>query len=267
MIGLTLEHLHAQSTNSSWEPSFIESEQQLIYKVDRVPVPVPVSTSLFNAPLSLFLLYVRFRFMCSSPSQLVDLKNFSVYWNTNDKPLSFSSSAELKQRLEELLFRTDTPPPPHQYLLHPVCGTLKVPQFLWMIGRSCMCLCLQSWWSSCMNVLNHQCPLVCLVIALLYRAFLTFVQVVVNKSDIPDMEIPKYTLNFLFDRISFVWDEAQYRDLLELQDSFERYARGYKVLLPNPLSVIAIYDRSVIRTCVTRSVSEIPRCIELRSNG
>jgi len=32
-VGLTLEHLHAQSTNKKWEPAFVGSEQELAYKV------------------------------------------------------------------------------------------------------------------------------------------------------------------------------------------------------------------------------------------
>jgi len=33
VAGITLEHLHAQSTNDSWEPAFVNSEEKLVHKV------------------------------------------------------------------------------------------------------------------------------------------------------------------------------------------------------------------------------------------
>eukprot|EP01102_Stenamoeba_stenopodia_P009193 TRINITY_DN2703_c0_g3_i1.p1 TRINITY_DN2703_c0_g3~~TRINITY_DN2703_c0_g3_i1.p1 ORF type:complete len:238 (-),score=77.49 TRINITY_DN2703_c0_g3_i1:528-1241(-) len=59
-MGITLEHLHAQSTNKKWEPAFVGSEQELAYK-------------------------------------LVDMKNLAVYWDSDTEPIpseDFGASLE-----------------------------------------------------------------------------------------------------------------------------------------------------------------------------
>lgn len=55
----------------------------------------------------------------------MSLNYLAVYWNVDSPPLKFASQKELGDQLDSLIF-TNTNSPPHQYLLDPVCGTLKV---------------------------------------------------------------------------------------------------------------------------------------------
>jgi hypothetical protein len=52
-----------------------------------------------------------------------------------------------------------------------------------------------------------------------------------NKSNIPDKKVPKYTLNFEFNDISLMAEEEQYKQLVALLDWFTIYSKGIKVLL------------------------------------
>jgi len=115
VMGITLEHLNAQTTNDQWVPSFIDTKQKLIHK-------------------------------------LVDLKNFVVYWDYDSEPLSFNSSEEMGKKLEEMIYQSGRTKPFHRYILEPIYGELKV---------------------------------------------------IVNKSSAPDLKIPKYTLNFCFEKKYF----------------------------------------------------------------
>lgn len=44
-----------------------------------------------------------------------------------------------------------------------------------------------------------------------------------NKSPVPDMDIPKVTMNFVFDQIAMSIGNNQYSDLLDMFEYFQRY--------------------------------------------
>ena len=84
-VGLTIEHLSVQSTDNKWSPTFLTATHSLIHK-------------------------------------LISLKNLTVYWNSNDKPID---NSEIESLLNKLLY-SDQYKPLHQYLLNPINGNLKL---------------------------------------------------------------------------------------------------------------------------------------------
>jgi len=50
-------------------------------------------------------------------------------------------------------------------------------------------------------------------------------KLILNKSNIPDKQNPKFTFNFEFDDIAFALEEQQYRELIHLADWFNFYAK------------------------------------------
>jgi vacuolar protein sorting-associated protein 13A/C len=53
-------------------------------------------------------------------------------------------------------------------------------------------------------------------------------QVRLNKNEIPDMKIPYYHLNFLFDEIAITLEEGQYKNFLQMLESFSFYHKGVR---------------------------------------
>lgn len=49
-----------------------------------------------------------------------------------------------------------------------------------------------------------------------------------NKSNIPDKQIPKFTFNFEFDEIGLILEQLQYREVIDLMDWFKIYKNGEK---------------------------------------
>ncbi|EFA76521.1 hypothetical protein PPL_10289 [Heterostelium album PN500] len=90
-FGLTLEHLKAQSTNEDWQPTFLHTPHTLVHK-------------------------------------LITLSNLSVYWDTNmESPLlQCGHINELVSKMSSLIHSKSDSKPLHNYLLHPVCGSLKL---------------------------------------------------------------------------------------------------------------------------------------------
>jgi hypothetical protein len=99
-FGITLDSLHAQSCNGSWEPAFLAVGEDVIHK-------------------------------------LVTLSNLAIYWNTtvggNAKFVNCDSAQEMSAMLKSLiplnpnLSEGSSPygEPDHHYLLRPVSGVLK----------------------------------------------------------------------------------------------------------------------------------------------
>ncbi|KYQ89086.1 vacuolar protein sorting-associated protein 13 family protein [Tieghemostelium lacteum] len=87
-FGMTLESVLAESTNELWEPSYIHANHLLVHK-------------------------------------LVRLQNLSVYWDTaeSDPILKYNSISEFKSKMSNLIYGDSSQ---HSYLLHPVCGSLKL---------------------------------------------------------------------------------------------------------------------------------------------
>ncbi|KAF2072652.1 hypothetical protein CYY_006031 [Polysphondylium violaceum] len=101
-FGVTLEHLLAQSTNEEWRPSFIHTHHTLVHK-------------------------------------LITLQNLSVYWDTHSQAMDYlkdySKINQFKDLMTSLIFsnsnnsgnnNNNNKDPLHSYLLHPVCGSLKL---------------------------------------------------------------------------------------------------------------------------------------------
>ena len=65
-LGVTLDHIHAQSTDADWTPSFLTVAQKLAHK-------------------------------------LVSLKHLAVYFNTNDKPLQYASIDDFQLQMRRLV--------------------------------------------------------------------------------------------------------------------------------------------------------------------
>lgn len=65
-MGITLEQIHAETTDEDWEPSFVSSNvgSQIVHK-------------------------------------LVSLKNLAIYWNSSVYPSSFSSNEKMKTKMAE----------------------------------------------------------------------------------------------------------------------------------------------------------------------
>jgi len=90
-FGITLEHIHAQSTDEWWKPTFLNVGQEVVHK-------------------------------------LITLKNLAVYWNTgaNSKFLKFKNVDELGLLLDSLIHQDSSQTKPsNHYLLAPVSGFLK----------------------------------------------------------------------------------------------------------------------------------------------
>lgn len=62
---------------------------------------------------------------------------------------------------------------------------------------------------------------------------------VLNKSDVPDMDIPKISLNFMFQQVAFALEENQFGEIMDTIDSFALYQRGTKVRVQYKISAIA----------------------------
>ncbi|GAM25179.1 hypothetical protein SAMD00019534_083540 [Acytostelium subglobosum LB1] len=90
-FGVTLEHLKAQSTNEDWLPTFLHTPHTLVHK-------------------------------------LITLQNLSVYWDTHlESPLlQCGNINELVTRMSSLIHSKSIPNLVHNYLLRPVCGSLKL---------------------------------------------------------------------------------------------------------------------------------------------
>lgn len=52
---------------------------------------------------------------------------------------------------------------------------------------------------------------------------------IINKERLPNMEIPKATVNLLLERISLCLDECQYRDMVGMLNWLQLQAKGRKV--------------------------------------
>lgn len=50
-------------------------------------------------------------------------------------------------------------------------------------------------------------------------------QVLLNKDEVPNMEIPKLTLNFMFDKLALVLEQNQYQDAMDMAEGFALNAR------------------------------------------
>lgn len=50
-----------------------------------------------------------------------------------------------------------------------------------------------------------------------------------NKSEVPDMNLPKIQMNFVFYEIGLALESNQYKNLTDMIDSFYRYHKGLKV--------------------------------------
>lgn len=50
-------------------------------------------------------------------------------------------------------------------------------------------------------------------------------QVLLNKDEVPNMEIPKLTLNFMFDKLALVLEQNQYRDAMDMIEDFALVSR------------------------------------------
>jgi hypothetical protein len=53
--------------------------------------------------------------------------------------------------------------------------------------------------------------------------------VIINKERLPNMEIPKATINFLLERVSLGLEESQFRDIIGLLNWFQLQAKGRRV--------------------------------------
>lgn len=91
-VGLTLESLHAQSTDEDWNPTFLKTNEQIIHKVWPL-------FALFRPSCRPQLAYVS----RATPVQLVSLKNFAIYWNSDDSFVDASNTRELRDKLDALV--------------------------------------------------------------------------------------------------------------------------------------------------------------------
>ena len=66
MLGVTLEHLHAHSTNDDWEETFLKGSHQFVHK-------------------------------------LVSLKNVAMYWNPRGDFLDYTSQQEMGEAMLRLV--------------------------------------------------------------------------------------------------------------------------------------------------------------------
>jgi hypothetical protein len=53
--------------------------------------------------------------------------------------------------------------------------------------------------------------------------------VLLNKDEVPNMDIPKITLNFMFDRLALVLEQNQYQDAMDMIEDFALYSRSAPV--------------------------------------
>ncbi|CAG8450182.1 1456_t:CDS:10 [Cetraspora pellucida] len=88
-VGLTLSEFSAVSTNSNWEPAFIEGET-------------------------------------SSINKLIKLGSLAVYWNTDSKSISGHPTKESIKLFNSLIASEQNIPSEHQYILKPVSGTGRI---------------------------------------------------------------------------------------------------------------------------------------------
>ena len=54
-------------------------------------------------------------------------------------------------------------------------------------------------------------------------------RIVINKSETPDMSIPQYALNFMFNKIGVNLEKNQYQDLMDMLSSFSLHRKSSKV--------------------------------------
>eukprot|EP00026_Physarum_polycephalum_P000021 Phypoly_transcript_00021.p1 GENE.Phypoly_transcript_00021~~Phypoly_transcript_00021.p1 ORF type:complete len:3252 (+),score=335.79 Phypoly_transcript_00021:281-10036(+) len=88
--GVTLEHLHVKSCTPLWVPAFIHVPHESVYKI-------------------------------------VELKNLAVYWNPHMESMKSKSNSEIICLLNQMIYKEGgNDEPHHQYILHPICGTLKI---------------------------------------------------------------------------------------------------------------------------------------------
>lgn len=96
--GLTIESVSAHSTDDDWNEIFVDSSsaEKVVHKY-------------------------------------FELKSFAIYWNKGehgvllDSPLTFDSTADLSQKMQELIYsKSNSNFPKHQYLLQPIVASLKL---------------------------------------------------------------------------------------------------------------------------------------------
>lgn len=83
-VGLTLESLHAQSTDETWNPAFLKTNENIIHKVR----------------------HHKFEYIQKNLTlafQLVSLRNFAVYWNSRDSFVGADDTLTLKRTLDDLV--------------------------------------------------------------------------------------------------------------------------------------------------------------------
>ncbi len=58
-------------------------------------------------------------------------------------------------------------------------------------------------------------------------------KVVLNKDE-ANVDVPKVTLNFVFDKLALALEQNQYQNVMDMLERYTLYFRGAKVLLENP---------------------------------
>ena len=89
-MGITLEEIHAETTDENWQSSFLSST---------------VGATIVH--------------------KLVSLKNLAMYWNSGVKPSQFKSDDHMRKKMADWI-HTDTHEQSHQYLLSPISADLKI---------------------------------------------------------------------------------------------------------------------------------------------
>jgi len=116
-FGVTLEHLLAQSTNEEWRPSFIHTHHTLVHKLITLQ-----NLSVYWDTHKQALNYMDY----NKINQFKDLMTSLIFSNSNNSSNSNSSNKNSNSNNQNNNNNNNNNRPLHSYLLHPVCGSLKL---------------------------------------------------------------------------------------------------------------------------------------------
>ncbi|KAF2076434.1 hypothetical protein CYY_002237 [Polysphondylium violaceum] len=159
-VGVTLNKLNTESTDENWVPTFLKNDSSIIHKT-------------------------------------IDLDQLSVYWNTDTKPIKYSSLDDLSNKLK-LMINSNT-----------------------NNSES------DSGSNSNNNNNNTQQQYILPSVSAQLKAIL-------NKSLVPSSTVPKYDLEFELGSTEFCLSDKQYRDITNIMEGFQLFKKSIEYRSSRP---------------------------------